>query len=266
MQLKGKVAVVTGAGRGVGRAVALAFAAEGARVALAARSRDEIESAATAIREAGGTALPVVSDVGRESDVKGLFACARAELGPVDVLVNNAAHPGPVGPAWRIDPEEWMEMLNVGLVGLARCTSAALPDMLERRRGKIINVGSKAGIQAFDGIAPYSTLKAAVNHYSRCLAEELRPHGINVNAVGVIAHTRMVDQHAQGRAAARGDPLPPSCLELPPGQHVWPEENSALFVFLASDASDHITGQYIEANSLYGYIRRNDSEPHPVRR
>lgn len=256
MVLKDKIAVVTGAGRGVGRAVAAAYAAEGAKVVLAARTREEIDSAAHSIRQAGGSALAIQADIGKGEHAQALFEKVRKELGTVDILVNNAAHPGPVGPIWKISPEDWTEMLNVGLIGMARCVQAVLPGMMERRRGKILNVGSKAGILTFSELTPYSTMKAAVNHYSRCLAEELRPYGINVNGVGVIAHTKMVDQHTQGRAAARGDALPPSCLDIPKDEHIWPEENAALFVFLASDDSDHITGQYIEANSLYDTMRR----------
>lgn len=260
--LEGKVAVVTGSGRGVGRAVALAFAAEGAAVAVTARSRNEIDGVADDIRAQGGRALAVPADVTNQEDVDVLFARVLAKLGQVDILVNNAATAGPEGMVWETDPAAWQETFDVNVTGIVRCVRAVLPSMIARRYGKIIIVGSGAGrdpnwAATCPELVAYGVSKAAVNHFSSCLAAQVKGYGINVNCIGVGAHTRLSYQHNQAMARLRGQPLPLPWDELPLEERVLPEENVAPFVFLASSLSDHITGQYIEANSLPDHLRRS---------
>ena len=131
--LNGKVAVVTGAGRGIGRAIAEVFAAEGAAVALAARSADEIDRAAAEIRSQGGRALPISTDVTRQDDVESLFAQVYDELGEVDILINNVGILGPIDHMWETDPAAWQETFDVNVVGLVRCMRAILPEMIARQ-------------------------------------------------------------------------------------------------------------------------------------
>ena len=247
--LDGKVAVVTGAGRGIGRAVAVGMAVEGAALGLAARSAPEIESAAEEIRSRGGRAVAVPTDVGRQEDVDALFTRVRDELGQVDILVANAAIAGPFGKLWETDPNMWQQVLNVNVIGLARCAHAVLPSMTARRCGKIIIVGSMAGRS--DAWASnchkqmaYGTSKAAVSRFSQLLAAQVREHGINVNCVGVAADTRLGE-----------DTIP--LEEKPVEERVLPEENVAPFVFLASSLADHVTGAYFEANALPNVLRRH---------
>ena len=261
--LEGKVAVVTGAGRGVGRAAAMAFATEGAAVALAARSLSEIEHVAGEVRTRGGRALAVATNVARREDVDTLFGRVSDELGPVDILVNNAAVMGPLGMLWETDPEAWRELFDVNVIGMVRCARAALPGMIARRYGRIINVGSNAGrSHSWAGEPPeilaYGASKAAVIRFSSGLAEQVKSYGVNVNCIGVGAHTRLSDETWQTVARLRGEPAPPTLDEVPVEECILPEENAALFVFLASPSSDHITGQYVEANSLPDRLRRRN--------
>jgi len=259
--LGGKVAVVTGAGRGIGRAVAIALAGEGAVVGLAARSSDEIECVADEIRKCGGHAVAVPTDVGRQEDVDAFFSRVREELGEVDILVNNAAVGGPVGNLWETDPNAWLQMFNINVIGMARCARAVLPAMIARRYGKIIFVGSKAGrseswaSQCHEQMA-YGVTKAAVNRFSEILAAQVRGYGINVNCIGVAADTRLGDDTIQALARQRGEPSPPTLDEKPVEERVLPEENVAPFIFFASSLADHITGAYIEANTLTDIVRK----------
>ena len=250
-----QVAVVTGAGRGIGRAVALHFAEAGAAVALAARTKHEIQGVAEEIKARGRRAIAVVTDVTCGSAIDALMAQTREQLGPVDVLVNNAAVLGPAGKLWQTDLNDWETVFHVNLIGLVRCSMAVLPEMVERGHGKIINVGSVAGwsdrwVSENHELAAYATTKAAVGHFSVCLAQQVKSDGINVNCVGVSAHTQLSEEANQQVAAARGMPPPPTWADLPPEEHVQAEKNTPVFVFLASSLSDHLTGQYLEANRM----------------
>lgn len=261
--LEGKVAVIAGAGRGVGRAVAEAFAAEGAAVALAARSADEIQALATEITARGEKALAVPTDLTQTEQVKHLFARVQNELGDVDILVANAAANGPIGMVWETDPDEWLALYDVNVVGMVRCTHFVLPGMIQRRRGKIIIVGSVAGYSdrwamLRPELAAYGLTKAATNRFAKCLSEQVKPYGINVNCIGVSARTRL-DFDARIELARIHGETPALAPEMLPTQdRTLPEENTAPFVFLASALSDHITGQYLEANTLPDGLRESN--------
>jgi NAD(P)-dependent dehydrogenase (short-subunit alcohol dehydrogenase family) len=258
--LTGRVAVVTGGGRGIGRAVALAFALEGAAVAITARSNQELDSVAEEVHTLGGICLALRADVGRQDDVDSFFATVQRELGQVDILVNNAGALGPIEHFEQADMDAWQDIFEVNVIGVARCIRAVLATMIERRSGKIINVGSDAARS--DGWAAsnfehtaYAASKAAVIRLTEVLAVQLRPYGINVNCVGAWADTVMSVEARQRLAVLRGEKPMGALEEIPLSERVDPEENAPLFVFLASSLSDHITGQYIEANSLPNYLR-----------
>ena len=219
MRLEGRVAIVTGGGRGIGRAVALALAQEGAAVAVAARSQDELAETARLVREGGGRAIAVPTDIRRREHVQALVATTVAELGPVDILVNNAgvARFAPVAEATE---EDWRMMFEVNLMGALLCTQAVLPSMMERRRGWIINISSSAGIKGYVNQSGYCASKHGLLGFSKALALETQPHGIRVHAIcpGAV-DTRMARTHRNIDD---------------PGDWMQPEEVAATVVFLAS--------------------------------
>lgn len=180
--LADRVAIVTGAGRGIGRAVAQALAREGAAVALAARTRAEVAAVAEAIRTAGGRALAVPTDVSQDAQVEALVDETVGQLGPVDILVN-AAGVAAFGPVAGAKPEDWDAMLAVNLRAVMVCCRAVLPPMLRRRTGIIVNVASVAASRPIAGSAAYAATKAGVVAWSHVLAEELRADGVRVGVI-----------------------------------------------------------------------------------
>lgn len=192
--LKGSVAIVTGASSGIGRATAVALAEAGAAVALAARRADRLDEIVARIEAGGGSALAVATDVTDRAAVFALIERTASELGPVDILVNNAGVM-PISPLQDVRVDDWLQMVEVNLNGVLYCIAAALPSMIERRRGHIVNVGSIAGRRPFAGGTIYSATKFAVRCISAGLQLELSAsHGIRVTDIepGVVA-TELMD-------------------------------------------------------------------------
>jgi NADP-dependent 3-hydroxy acid dehydrogenase YdfG len=180
--LEGKVALVTGAGRGIGRAIAVAFAAEGAAVVLVARSRADLASVAAEIRERDGRALAVPTDVTQDSAVEAVVEQTLTELGRLDILVTSAGTAA-FGAVADSKPADWDTMLALNLRAVMVCCRSVLPAMLRQRSGTILNVGSIASKRALPGSAVYTATKTAVDAFSRVLAEELRAHGVRVGVL-----------------------------------------------------------------------------------
>ncbi|OPZ02572.1 MAG: Glucose 1-dehydrogenase 2 [candidate division BRC1 bacterium ADurb.BinA364] len=183
MLLEGKKAVVTGGGRGIGRAIALAFAREGADVCVAARSRGEIESAAEEIRQLGRQALAVECDVADAAAVEALAAAVREGFGRLDILLNNAGGGVESKPVLESDPQLWIRAIHVNAVSAYLVSRALLPLMIESGGGAILNMGSGLGHQSKPGNSSYNAGKAAMWMFTRCLAEEVWASGVSVNEI-----------------------------------------------------------------------------------
>jgi 3-oxoacyl-[acyl-carrier protein] reductase len=246
--LKDRVAVVTGAGRGIGRAIALAFAREGARLILAARTERELTETATACHEAGGKALAVVTDVSDWNQVQRLIATAIQEAGQVGILVNAAGVYGPIGPTADIDISAWTRAVEVNLFGSFYLCRALVPHFMQRQQGKIILLGGGGATAPLPNFSSYAASKAAVARLADTLAEELKPFNIQVNVIAPgLVDTKLQDEVLKvgSRAGALFDKIK-QARETGEGA-TSPEVAASLAVFLASESSGKLTGKLIAA-------------------
>ena len=182
-RLRGSVALVTGAGRGVGHLVARTFADAGAAVGMVARSADELAHTVELITASGGVAAAAVADVTDAAGLAAAMADLREQLGPIDLLVNNAGILGPAGPLWELELDEWWKTMDVNVRGLVLATQAVLPDMIAARGGRIINITSQAGVHRWPLASAYSVSKAAVVKLTENLALETNRHCVKVFSV-----------------------------------------------------------------------------------
>jgi NAD(P)-dependent dehydrogenase (short-subunit alcohol dehydrogenase family) len=236
--LAGKVAVVTGASRGLGRAIAVALAEAGAAVALAARSRPHLEESAEAVKRVGGRAIVAITDVSRYAEVEALMARTVAELGRLDILVNNSGV-AKVTPLAELSPDDWQAVLSVNLTGVFHGCRAAAPYLIAQRSGKVINLASVLAAVGLPGYTSYAATKGGVISLTRTLGVEWARHNIQVNA---IAPGWFVTEM---NAAAFADPHIHDRLvrDVPARRTGRLEEIGPLAVYLASPASDFMTGQ-----------------------
>jgi 3-oxoacyl-[acyl-carrier protein] reductase len=235
-----KIALVTGSARGIGRAIALDLAKQGADVVVNYRSRpDAAQEVAEKIREMGRKALVVKADVADENKVKLMVDQAVKELGPIDILVNNAAlHRG--GRVQSIAPEEWDLVIDVALRGAFNCCRHVVPFMVERRWGRIINISSTAGLHGFPGDTAYGSAKAGLIGFTKSLAKEVARRGITANAVvpGFL-HTDMT-----APLFGSGERLRREVERIPMGRPGEPHEIAEVVSFLAFKGS-YVTGAVI---------------------
>jgi NAD(P)-dependent dehydrogenase (short-subunit alcohol dehydrogenase family) len=254
MRLGGKVAVVTGAGQGLGRAIALRCAAEGAQVALAARSEELLAEVAEVIEKTGGRALAVPTDVRDPTQVSRLAETVTKELGGADVLVNNSGIGGPTAVLWEIEPDDWDETLRVNLTGTFLCCRAFLPAMVDRGSGSVVVIGSVTGKRPLIGRTPYSASKLGLVGLVRTLAWEAGQHGIRVNLIspGPVDGERL-NRVIAGQAEVKGISFEEAREQLasgsPLGRFVAPEDVADAVVFLASDASASVTGEDLNVSA-----------------
>ena len=236
--LVGKVALITGASRGIGRAIGLRLAQAGAKVVVSSRKLENVQAVADEITAAGGEALAVQAHVGRPDDVAALVARTVETFGRVDVAVNNAATNPHFGPLLSADEGQWDKILDTNAKGMFRVCKAVVPHMEAQGGGKIINLASVAGQRPSPGMGVYGISKAAVIMLTQVLALELGHANIQVNAIapGVIK-TRFSQLLWQTPQFA--DPIR---ARLPLGRFGEPEDVAGLALYLASPASDYVTG------------------------
>jgi NAD(P)-dependent dehydrogenase (short-subunit alcohol dehydrogenase family) len=178
--LKGQVAIVTGGGRGLGQAFAQALASAGALVAVVSRSEDQLHDTVASITVAGRHAMAISLDVTDQEAVEHMITEVEERLGPVDLLINNAGVNTPIGSIAEVDPDQWWRCIEINVRGPFLCARAVLSRMLPRRRGRIINIGSTAGLRGAPGYSAYMMSKAALMRFSEILAAETKPHNISV--------------------------------------------------------------------------------------
>ena len=174
----GKATIVTGAGRGFGKAIALNFAKQGASVTVTSRSKAQLDETVREIEAAGGKALAVAGDVTNRDDVNMVVAAARDAFGPADILVSNAGITGPFGPVWAIDPDEWWEAHQVHVRGALLYSNAVLPEMVERRSGHIIVISALAATVVAPNMSAYCVAKSSQNRLVAFIAAEVKPYNV----------------------------------------------------------------------------------------
>jgi NAD(P)-dependent dehydrogenase (short-subunit alcohol dehydrogenase family) len=276
--LTGQVALVTGGGRGLGRAFAQTLAAAGASVALMARSAGQLAEAVSLIGQASGMARAFRADVADADQVRAAFAEVEQTLGPVDLLVNNAGKIQPLGPIWECDPAEWWSAMEINMRGPLLCCRAALPGMVARRRGRIINIAT--GVLSIPHLSAYMTSKTALVRFSECLAAELKPHGISVFSVAPgSVRTTMTEYSLDSPQGRKWIPWYRKIFDR--GLNLPPERPAQLVLALASGREDALSGLLlspfediesllsrwldIERDHLHKLqIRRLDETPNPI--
>jgi NAD(P)-dependent dehydrogenase (short-subunit alcohol dehydrogenase family) len=247
--LSNRVALVTGGGRGIGRAIAERLARDGARVAVMSRTADELESTVRLIDDAGGSAMAVRADVCDYDAVKRACADVTMAFGPIEILINNAGAGGAIGPLWELDPDEWWQTLVVNLRGAVNCAHVALPSMVRDGRGRIINIASNAGAHRWPFLSAYAVAKAGLIKLTENLASETRAHGVSVFAV----HPGTVNvgpTKALLEADVSADPIAAKVKawfqsQIEQGSDVTPAEAAELVAALASGYADQLSGRYI---------------------
>jgi 3-oxoacyl-[acyl-carrier protein] reductase len=245
MRLGGKAAIITGGGRGLGKASAIAMAREGASVLVLSRTARELKETRGAIGHEGGKALSITADVSKPGDIERAVERALSAFGRIDVLMNNAGVIGPVKPLHKVTGREWEKVSGINLASVLMFSRAVIPHMARQGGGKIINVTSGLGVAGMSPLGAYSITKAGVIHLTRIMAGELKGDNIQVNGLDPgVMDTRMQDDVRAMGPAVLGDDVYAEFLAMKEKGHLSPPGEAArLAVFLASEDSNSITGE-----------------------
>jgi NAD(P)-dependent dehydrogenase (short-subunit alcohol dehydrogenase family) len=259
IDLGGQVALVTGGGRGLGRAFALALAGAGAHVAVTGRGAAPLAETVALVEQAGGRALAAAGDAADPDAVARVVSTVESRLGPVDLLVNNAGVIGPAGRDWETDPADWWRTFETNVRGPFLCARAVLPGMLVRRRGRIVNISSGGAYNRLPQLTAYCATKAALTQWTHCLAVDTRAHGIAVFALGPgFVRTPMGDH------LATAPDLPQETQDffhalVNEGRDTPLARGAQLLLFLASGRADALSGRFISAqDDEEALVRRAD--------
>jgi NAD(P)-dependent dehydrogenase (short-subunit alcohol dehydrogenase family) len=258
--LRGQVAIVTGAGRGIGQAIALGLAAAGASVAAVARTEEHVRGVAEQIGRSGGRSIATIADVSVPADVDRMIGEVERHFGPVDLLVNNAGVVGPIGPTWEAGSNEWWRCLEVNLRGPLLCSRAVLPGMIARGAGRIVNVASGAGTQAIPYLGAYVTSKTALIRLTEVIAAEVAQYNVKLFAIepGTV-HTAMAEHALESDVGRRYLPWLRDLLDQ--GQFVPPAPAARLVILVASGRADALSGRFFTiADDVVGLADRVERE------
>ncbi len=249
---EGQVALVTGGGRGIGAATARVLSLAGAAVAVASRTEKEVASVVKELSDSGGVAMPLIMNVTDEDSVSNGFENVRSEFGPVTILVNNAGTPGVPLPVAATEPEEWRRVFEVNVTGAFLCAREALPQMVSRNWGRIINVSSAAARHPVAGMAAYSASKAALDQLTRVLAAECEPY--NIASIGV--YPGVIDTQMQEKSRGFGAEIVGKQLDRmfnnyrDFGMLRPPEEPAELMSYLCTPNAARLNGHIVRLEQL----------------
>lgn len=247
MELSGKVAIVTGGGRGIGRAITVKLAKNGATVVVVDRNINRAKESADALISLGFKAAAFQTDVTRKVEVDEVVKRVIAEFGRIDILVNNAGWA-----KWQLfqenNPELWDDIIDVNLKGLIYCSRAVLDHMIERKKGKVVNIASDSGRSGDIGMTVYAAAKAGVIGFTKSLALEMAKYNINVNCISPgITETPLLMQGMKLSPESAKE-FESMALRVPLGRMAKPEDIAEAVFFFSSSASDYITGQVLSVN------------------
>lgn len=251
---EGSVVLITGASQGIGRALALGFADGGARLALCARNRDNLEHTRELASQRGAEAAVIPVDVGDPDDARRMADAALAAFGRIDVLVCNSGIAGPTEVLWEIEPEDWEQTMRVNVSGVFHCCRAVVPSMVQRRAGTVLVIGSMTGKRPMHGRTPYTTSKLGLVGLVRTLALETGPYGIRVNLIspGPVAGPRIegvIADQAQSLGISVDEARARFTADSALKRLTEPEEVTAAAMFLASPAAAAITGEDLNVSA-----------------
>jgi NAD(P)-dependent dehydrogenase (short-subunit alcohol dehydrogenase family) len=259
---KEKIVLITGAGRGIGKRLALGFAQAGARLGLLARSQAELDLAKLEIEQAGGNALRLRADVRDLEQLSAAVDRMRAVYGGLDALICAAGVQGPVGPLLACDPKVWKETVEINLLGTVNACRAALPSMVEKRSGKIIAISGSGSSSSRPNFSAYAASKAALVRFVECLADEVRDHNVQVNAMGPGgAYTHMTDEILSAGEARAGRKEIEDAEQVRITGGVPAEKQIQLALFLASERSNHISGKLVHVNDDWKRYEKENMRP-----
>ncbi len=260
--IREKSVLITGAGRGIGKRLAIGFAQAGARVGLLARSQAELDLAKLEIEQAGGNALRIRADVRDLEHLNTAVQRMRVEFGGLDVLVAAAGVQGPIGPLVSNKTKSWNETIEINLIGTVNACRAALPPMIEKRSGKIILVVGGGSGHPRPNFSAYAASKAAIVRFAECLAVEVSDHNIQVNCISPgNVYSHMTDEilHAGEERAGAREYEDAERVRITGG--VPPEKQIQLALFLASEQSNHISGKLIHVNDDWKRFEHENMRP-----
>ena len=260
-----EVVLITGASRGIGRALAVRFAEAGIAVGMVARSAEGLAGTLAAVREAGGAGEAFAADVTDLDAVRRAHERIAETLGPIDALINNAGVGSQIGEMWAVDPDDWWRTVEINLRGTYVCSREVLPAMVSRCHGRIVNIVSRAGAHRWPYFTAYAVSKAAVIKLTESLAAETRDFGVSVVAV----HPGLVRGGLTDAGLLEGPPPPPDSIEgrarawfereIAEGRSVSVEQSAELLLGVASGRADELSGRYITIDDdLEALVARAD--------